>query len=166
MACFQAKSVLLMSSLAHFAKRRDLENRKLLILLIRSHGTTFSGQLSRCYWWVFLRAFSSIMLHRSISFSPVCGTLALLNGPYHQTWAVWLEAVTCQWGDRCLRARQGHSCHSCSLGCGLRKNLSSRMHTCYYQLMLHPSMTSLMNHVTPTIQTDCRSEKQSHDTHT
>ena len=166
MECFQTKSVLLMSSLAPFAKRRDLENRKLLILVVRSHGTAFSGQLSCRYWWVFLRAFPSIILHRSISFSPVCGTLSLLNHQYHQTWAVWLEAVTCQWGDRCLRARHSHSCHSCSHSCGLRKNLSSRIHTCCYQVMLHPSMTSLMNHVTPTIHTHRRSEKQSHDTHT
>ena len=167
MARFQiTNSLLLISSVAHFTKRRDLENRKSLILVIRSHGTVLSGQPSHCYWWAFLLAFPSIMLHHSISFSPVCGTLALLNGPYHQTWAVWLEAVTYQWGDRCLRARQGHSYHSCSLCCCLRKSLSSHMRTFCYQLMLHPSITSSMNHVTPTIHTDRRSEKKSHDTHT
>ena len=50
MAYFQiTKLLLLMSSLAQFAKRRDLENRKLLVLVIKSHGTAFSGQLSCCY---------------------------------------------------------------------------------------------------------------------
>ena len=48
MECFQiTRSLLLMSSVGHFAKRRDLENRKLLVLVIRSYGTAFSGQLSR-----------------------------------------------------------------------------------------------------------------------
>ena len=66
------------------------------------------------------------MLCRNTSIFPGYEKLAPFHHPCRQTWAVSLEAVFCQWGDRCLHAIPSRSHHSYNHDWGLRMSWSSR----------------------------------------
>ena len=83
-----------------------------------------------------------IMLYHNTWIFPACGSLGHQDNHYHQTWAVLLEALSCQWEDRCLHAIHSRSYHSYSHNWGLCTCCSSRMRTYHCQVMLLPSMSS------------------------
>ena len=105
----------------------------------------YSNRLS--FVWSF---FASRLLH-SISVSPECDSLSRHCHQYHQTWAVLLEALSCQSENRCLHAIHCHSYHSYSHSWVLHMSWSSHKRTYHFQMLL-PSTSFLYSHVIPTKQ--------------
>ena len=109
-------------------------------------NTTVTRKLKRL-WSILTGLFPfhrkyAFMLYHSISVSPECGSLSRDYLQYHQTWAVLLGALTCQWGDHCLDASYSHSYHNYNdLRCW-HMSWSSRMRTYHCQVMLRPNTSS------------------------
>ena len=63
----------------------------------------------------------------------IVGCLSL----HHHARAVSLEALFCQWGDRCLHTTHSHSRHSYNQNKDLRMSCSFRMRTYHKEMLSH-----------------------------